>query len=94
MEPMNYSSQLTLEEFRQTRTDIFLTKNDVFQVFPTEIKSKILRKATFFSLKAPSFAQKNPPIPTDFFFFFFFNTKNNTRIEKSCYNGETFSQLS
>lgn len=67
----------------------FSDKTDVFQVFPTETSSKILGKATFFSLKASSFVQKNPPIPTEFFY-----TKNNTRIEKSCYNGKTFSQLS
>lgn len=61
----------------------------LFQVFPTEINSKILRKATLFSLKASSSAQKNPPSSTDFFY-----TKNTTRIEKSCYNRKTFSQLS
>lgn len=69
MEPLNYSSQLTLEEFGQTWTDISLTKV-VFQVFPTEINSKILRKATFFFIKASSFAQKTPPLPTEFYFFF------------------------
>ena len=74
------------------RTDMdwyFSDKNDVFQVFPTEIISKILRKATFLALKDSSFVQKPPPIPNDFFFY----TKNKTRIEKSFYNGKTFSQL-
>lgn len=91
MEPLNYSSQLTLEEFGQTWTDISLTKV-VFQVFPTEINSKILRKATFFSLKHQVLRKKPHPCPLNFIFFFY--TENNTRIENLCYNGRTFSQLS
>jgi len=46
----------------------FSDRNDAFQIFPTEIKSKILRKSNgFFSLKTSSFVQKQPPIPTSFF---------------------------
>lgn len=88
-QPVNYSSQLTLEEFGQTRTDIFFWQKWCVSNFPYRNKEQNTEKSNSFFIKNIKFCAKTTTHPYQFLY-----TKNNTGIENYVTMGKASANFS
>lgn len=90
VQPVNYSSQLTLEEFGQTRMDVFFWQKWCVSNFPYRNKEQNTEeKQRVFFIKNIKFCAKTTTHPHQFLY-----TKNNTRIENYATMGKASANFS